>query len=421
MLSTKAGKEAYVEPVLTLGARASGPQEEAGGTPAVPGYRFTVKVGKPKDPESAKIGTTAGKRSAFKCLISGVPITYDHIRSEGKSGRMGARLMAIVAEGERGRVYLSPTPEHVATAQKVKPEWKPDMPLPDNTRDFKTPNYGLTTFGDLFTPRQLVALTTFSDLVQEARERVQRDALGARASGPHSPTGWHSRGYHPHFDQPGLVQSITFRLHDSVPASLLQQWREELGILNTPPAGDEQLAKLRDHIDKYEDAGHGACHLRQTEIATIVEEGLCHFDGERYRLLEWCIMPNHVHVLVETVPGHALGDVVQSWKSFTAKKANQILGRTGKFWMADYYDRFVRDEKHLTAVRQYIRENPVKAGLCNRAEEWPFGSAWGGERAGGPRTQGSPAPDGTPSWPPSSKPASPSAAPGRCAPSSATA
>ncbi|MBI3249562.1 MAG: DUF1156 domain-containing protein [Deltaproteobacteria bacterium] len=141
------------------------------------GYRFTVKAGNPKDAEGAKLGTTAGKRNAFRCLMSNVPVTYDYIRQEGKAGRMGARLMAIVAEGARGRIYLSPTSEHEAVAQQAQPEWKPEMALPNNPRDFKTPNYGLTTFADLFTPRQLVALTTFSDLVQEVRERVKQDAL----------------------------------------------------------------------------------------------------------------------------------------------------------------------------------------------------------------------------------------------------
>jgi putative DNA methylase len=92
---------------------------------------------------------------------------------------MGARLMAIVAEGQRGRVYLTPTREHEAIALKAQPDWRPDMALPDNPRDFKTPNYGLATFGDLFTPRQLVALTTFSDLVTEVGERVERDAVAA--------------------------------------------------------------------------------------------------------------------------------------------------------------------------------------------------------------------------------------------------
>ena len=165
MLSTKAGKEAYVEPVIENG-----------------GYRFTVKVGKPKDAEGAKLGTTLGKRAAFRCLMSGAPVTYDHIREQGKAGRMGARLMTIVAQGERGRVYLAPTPEMEAVALRAKPEWKPDVALPVNPRDFKTPNYGLTTFSDLFTPRQLVALTTFSDLVQEAGGRVKRDALAAGLS-----------------------------------------------------------------------------------------------------------------------------------------------------------------------------------------------------------------------------------------------
>ena len=162
MLSTKPGKEAYVEPVIEDG-----------------GYRFTVKVGKPKDAEAAKNGSSAGKRAAFKCVMSGTPLTYDYIRAEGQVGRMGARLMAIVAEGERGRVYLAPTPEHEAAALKAKPEWKPDVALPVNPRDFKTPNYGLMTFADLFTPRQLVALTTFSDLVGEAMQLVKRDALAA--------------------------------------------------------------------------------------------------------------------------------------------------------------------------------------------------------------------------------------------------
>jgi putative DNA methylase len=162
MLSTKSGKEAYVAPVIEGG-----------------GYRFTVKVCKPTNAEAANSGTSAGKRAAFKCIMSGTPLPYDYIRSEGQAGRMSARLMAIVAEGDRGRLYLTPTPEAEATALTAKPEWKPDVALPANPRDFKTPNYGLMTFADLFTPRQLVALTTFSDVVQEARERVKRDALAA--------------------------------------------------------------------------------------------------------------------------------------------------------------------------------------------------------------------------------------------------
>lgn len=164
LLSTKAGKEAWVEPVVEGSS-----------------YRFEVKVadGTRKPPASAKGGTTAGKRAAFICLMSDVAVSYDHIRSEGKAGRMGQRLMAVVAEGQRGRVYLSPDEAMQALAESAKPEWKPNTPLPDNTRDFKTPNYGMDTFGDLFTPRQLVALNTFSDLVGEAREKIRADAVNS--------------------------------------------------------------------------------------------------------------------------------------------------------------------------------------------------------------------------------------------------
>jgi putative DNA methylase len=159
VLSSKAGKEAYVEPVVKGD-----------------GYRFTVKVGTP--PESAKDGTAAGKRGGFYCLLSNSPIDYKYIRTEGSSARMGQRLMAIVAEGMRGRVYLSPTDEHEAIARTAQPEWKPDVKLHGKCR-VNVSNYGLDVYGDLFTSRQLVALTTFSDLVQEAIEKCRQDALTA--------------------------------------------------------------------------------------------------------------------------------------------------------------------------------------------------------------------------------------------------
>ena len=161
MLSAKKGKEAYVEPVIENR-----------------GYRFTVKVGAPPDAATAKAGTSAGKRRAFLCLMSGTPITYDYIREEGQVGRMGARLMAIVAGGTRGRVYLTPTGEHEAAARQARPDWRPEVQLEGKTR-VNVSNYGLDAFGDLFTPRQLVALTTFSDLVTEAQGRVERDAIVA--------------------------------------------------------------------------------------------------------------------------------------------------------------------------------------------------------------------------------------------------
>jgi len=161
MLSIKPGKEAYVEPVIE-GA----------------GYRFTVKVGKPRDPEAAKNGTKLA-RASFRCLMSGTPIGGDYIKAAGKAGRMGARLMTIVAEGKRGRLYLPPTLQMEKVAQQVKPEWRPEGTLVEDARAFTPTLYGLVKWSDLFTSRQLVALITFSDLVQEAREQVKRDALAA--------------------------------------------------------------------------------------------------------------------------------------------------------------------------------------------------------------------------------------------------
>ena len=223
MLSTKKGKEAYVEPVVEDG-----------------GYRFTVKDGAPelgvskagdteagiprndapesgvsKDGASGNAGvpppsssfprkresmrpengvsredtgvppaqgTKLGRGANFRCLMSDAPIPGDYIKAEGKAGRMGSRLMAIVAEGDRSRVYLAPTPEQEAAARQAAPEWKPDVEFFQQALGFRVGNYGMTKWSDLFTPRQLVALTTFSDLVTKAMGRVKHDALGTQAS-----------------------------------------------------------------------------------------------------------------------------------------------------------------------------------------------------------------------------------------------
>ncbi|VCN33642.1 Uncharacterised protein [Burkholderia pseudomallei] len=158
ILSSKAGKDSYVQPVI---------EGES--------YRFTVNVGTP--PAEAKNGTKLARGANFRCLVSGSPIEPNHIYAEAKAGRMGSKLMAVVAEGARGRVYLAPTAEHEAAAQQAKPDWKPEVAMPENPRWFSPPLYGLTQYGDLFTPRQLVALTTFSDLIAEAIAKVKVDAL----------------------------------------------------------------------------------------------------------------------------------------------------------------------------------------------------------------------------------------------------
>lgn len=160
VLSSKAGKEAYVRPVIEGDA-----------------YHFEVCTGKPSD--GSKEGTKEGRGGHFRCLLSGAPISVNYIREQGQAGRLGQRLMAIVAEGNRGRIYLSPTAEHTHIAENVSPVWAPSTEINHNPRDIRTQLYGLTKYADLFTRRQLTALTTFSDLVPEAIARVRADALRA--------------------------------------------------------------------------------------------------------------------------------------------------------------------------------------------------------------------------------------------------
>ncbi len=172
--------------------------------------------------------------------------------------------------------------------------------------------------------------------------------------------GWHSRGHLPHFDSAETIQFVTFRLADSLPRAVA-----------------EQLANLADNLAETDyrlDSCLGECWLRDPNIASMVETALLHFDGERYRLLAWCIMPNHVHVVVEPDDQQNLGAIVQGWKSYSAKMANRPLNRSGAFWHSDYFDRFIRDEGHLQRTVDYVENNPVKAGLVEGASDWAWSS-----------------------------------------------
>lgn len=178
--------------------------------------------------------------------------------------------------------------------------------------------------------------------------------------------GWRSRGYLPHFDFPSVRQFLTWRLADSLPGSLRGEWGPILKI------ADERERRIR--IEEYLDRGRGECHLRDERIAAVVEKNLCHGDGDKYRLLAWVVMPNHVHALAEmaTVP---LEVVLHGWKSYTAKAANAVLGCGGRFWQPEYFDRFIRDEEHFWKALRYIENNPVKAGLAKTPEEWRWSSS----------------------------------------------
>jgi putative DNA methylase len=162
LLSSKAGKEAWVELIVDKQAKT---------------IRYRIRhSGTKAEIAAAKDGTKAGRGANFRCLMSDTAITPKHITSAGKAGGMGQTLIAIVGEGKGGRVYLAPTVEHETLAKSATPTWKPDQRLPENPRWFSPPAYGMETFGDLFTDRQLVALNTFSDLVHEARTQIENDA-----------------------------------------------------------------------------------------------------------------------------------------------------------------------------------------------------------------------------------------------------
>jgi putative transposase len=191
--------------------------------------------------------------------------------------------------------------------------------------------------------------------VGKSKRRADEDVGAPRSNAPKQ---WYSRGYLPHRDRVGLLQSITFRLADSLPQQELHELEAELAHLSEDRRGAERRRK----IEEWPDSGIGCCALRHPAVARTVQDSLLHFDGERYRLLAWCIMPSHVHVIVE--PFGELWKIVQGWKSFTAR---WVLARNEKLrlgipdpqhlWMRDYWDRYIRDEKHLMSVIEYIHNN----------------------------------------------------------------
>jgi valyl-tRNA synthetase len=177
----------------------------------------------------------------------------------------------------------------------------------------------------------------------------------------------------PHWTKRGATYAVAFRLADSLPPEVVPAWRREREdiILRAKQQGrpltvSEQIDL--DHlystrIETFLDSGQGDCHLAKPEIASVVQDALWHFDNQRYDLIAWCIMPNHVHVIVRPLEGYDLPDILHSWKSFTAKQANKLLGATGSFWQDEYYDHLIRDEQDFNHHLTYLLQNPEKAGL----------------------------------------------------------
>ena len=178
------------------------------------------------------------------------------------------------------------------------------------------------------------------------------------------PEHWHSGNSLPHYDGAEVYQCITYRLADSIPQSVLREILAE---------GDE--VRSRREIEVILDRGLGACVLRNPQIAQLILENWFHFHGVRYQIVSYVIMPNHCHILIRVFEEHKLGKIIQSWKIYTAKKIYEIINCDRHVWQLDYWDRFIRDEKHFWDCVNYIHQNPVKAGLCAKPGEWLFSSA----------------------------------------------
>lgn len=220
----------------------------------------------------------------------------------------------------------------------------------------------------------------------------------------------HCRNYLPHIENK-KYQMITFRLNDSVPKHVIEQWKEtlnhltgsqigsqvsvpastgsrvstpaptssqvsELAMTNSPfKTHQQEIHRLLKLIDQYEDAGIGECLLRDDSIAQIVQDTLLFNHQKKYELICWCIMPNHVHTLIAPVERMYLSEIMYDWKSYTTHAINKALNRKGKLWMMEYFDRFIRDNDHFQKVVNYIHNNPVKAGLVADPADWRWSSA----------------------------------------------
>jgi REP element-mobilizing transposase RayT len=224
------------------------------------------------------------------------------------------------------------------------------------------------------------------------RTRYQLRASGVKGTEPNPKvSGIHTRGYLPHVKREGVSYFVTFRLADSLPKEVLIQFEAEKAerlrrladlVRRRQKCIDSEEEILRDFqrkVERYLDQGVGACHLRRADVAGLVADAMQHFHETRYLLREWVVMPNHVHAVVWPMPNFVLSDIIKSWKQFTSRRAKEILGLgQGRFWQPEHYDHWIRNDAESARISRYIRNNPVKAGLCAQSEDWQWSSAWSG-------------------------------------------
>lgn len=225
------------------------------------------------------------------------------------------------------------------------------------------------TMGDRSVPPTARGGDTLVPFAEPSPHSIPAGAIAFRPFNQFAPVAVHE-GNLPHWQQPGACYFVTFRLADSLPASVLGQWREERTIwhrLNPPPWNSRQRAEYEKRFIEREnewlDAGHGSCHLRDTRLRTLLQHSVLKFDGRRYHVDAFVIMPNHVHLLWQLAEDSELSKELKDLKGATARACNVELGQSGTFWMEESYDRIVRDADELASFRNYIAENPAKAKL----------------------------------------------------------
>jgi REP element-mobilizing transposase RayT len=192
---------------------------------------------------------------------------------------------------------------------------------------------------------------------RDAGNQESHGRAGARPSQP-----WSRPRHLPHFNPGRETQLVTYRLGDALPIEVAQRRADEMD-------GDSDSA-YRQRIEAHLDAGHGSCALRAPALAGMVIDNWLRFDGDRYALQAWVVMPNHVHVLVQLSGTATLPHIIQSWKSYTGR-------RLPVAWQRDYWDRYIRDERHFLSAIDYVHRNPVRAGLCREPADWPWSSLGG--------------------------------------------
>lgn len=200
---------------------------------------------------------------------------------------------------------------------------------------------------------------------------------------------YRNRGYLPHLEMQGATYFLTFRLSGTLPQHVLEMIRQERSSLQS--AADNQNRKLTTpevqrlkylesrKIQEYLDQGYGECWLKEDRIAQMVVKAIEHFELERYTSHAWCVMPNHVHWILSPKRTEDMGKldsdlirIVQGLKSFTSHEANRVLKRKGAFWEREYYDHLVRSSEEFARLIIYTVENPVKAGLCKKWQDWKW-------------------------------------------------